>query len=100
MAAINLLDTDSKPSIQDVLDTITKQCLNQLAIYAIPRFIRFKTFLDITSTFKPMKGTLKKEGFDPTVVIDPLYYFDAKQHKYCILNQDIFEQIETKKINF
>lgn len=99
MAAINLLETEETPAIEDILNTITKQCLNQLASYAIPRFIRFKTCLDITSTFKPMKVSLKKDGYDPSLVSDPLYYFDIKQHKYCELTTDICKKIETQELN-
>jgi acyl-CoA synthetase (AMP-forming)/AMP-acid ligase II len=44
-----------------------------LAPYAIPVFLRLKSNLSTTHSFKFKKVNLKKEGFDPEVIEDPLY---------------------------
>ncbi|NXN67347.1 S27A2 synthetase, partial [Himantopus himantopus] len=46
--------------------------------YAAPRFVRIQDTLEITGTFKQCKGNLVKEGFDPNVIKDPLFFRDDK----------------------
>lgn len=98
MATINLLDSEKEHPTEDMISKIEQQCINELESYAIPRFLRFTHMLDITSTFKQIKATLKKEGFDPTVVKEPLYYFNTKNQKYCILDKEIAMAIEEREI--
>lgn len=45
-----------------------------LPTYARPRFVRIMKTLATTSTHKHQKAALKKEGADPSVVTDPLYF--------------------------
>ncbi|NWW51464.1 S27A2 synthetase, partial [Pedionomus torquatus] len=49
-----------------------------LPAYAAPRFVRIQDALEITGTFKQCKGNLVKEGFDPSVIKDPLFFRDDK----------------------
>ncbi|NWY52126.1 S27A2 synthetase, partial [Chionis minor] len=49
-----------------------------LPSYAAPRFLRIQDALEITGTFKQCKGNLVKEGFDPNVIKDPLFFRDDK----------------------
>ncbi|NWU50629.1 S27A2 synthetase, partial [Dromas ardeola] len=49
-----------------------------LPAYAAPRFVRIQDALEITGTFKQCKGNLVKEGFDPNVIKDPLFFRDDK----------------------
>lgn len=98
MATINLFDYEKKHPTEDMISQIEQRCINELESYAIPRFLRFTHMLDITSTFKQIKATLKKEGFDPTVVKEPLYYFNTKKQKYCTLDKEIAEEIEKQEI--
>ncbi|XP_038222993.1 long-chain fatty acid transport protein 4-like [Zerene cesonia] len=45
-----------------------------LPSYARPLFLRIKDDIEITSTFKLKKLQYQKEGFDPDVIKDPLYF--------------------------
>ncbi|NXF42134.1 S27A2 synthetase, partial [Nyctibius bracteatus] len=47
-----------------------------LPSYAAPRFVRIQDALEITGTFKQCKGHLVKEGFNPDVIKDPLFFRD------------------------
>ncbi|BDH56272.1 long-chain-acyl-CoA synthetase [Tsukamurella sp. PLM1] len=47
---------------------------NDLPGYAIPLFVRVVPSLEVTSTFKSLKGELRKQGFADTGA-DPLYVF-------------------------
>ncbi|XP_063415991.1 long-chain fatty acid transport protein 6-like [Mytilus trossulus] len=100
MATIHLVDSDKVEPTEDMLCKIMEQCRTQLAGYAIPRFLRFTRFLDITSTFKQMKTTLKREGFDINLTMEPIYYFDIRHKKYSQIDKNIYSNIIDKHINF
>ena len=44
--------------------------------YARPRFLRLQESLATTETFKQQKVRMANEGFDPSVLSDPLYVLD------------------------
>ncbi|CAK9291619.1 unnamed protein product [Gordionus sp. m RMFG-2023] len=72
---------------------------NRLPPYAKPVFIRLSREIDMTSTFKPKKTQLCKEGFDPTLTgDDPLFYLDAANQTYSPVTQAVFWQIADQKI--
>lgn len=71
---------------------------NYLPVYARPRFIRIQNFLEVTGTFKMMKVKLVEEGFDPTLIRDPLYFLDLTQKKYIPLSQEIHKSIMSQEI--
>jgi fatty-acyl-CoA synthase len=54
----------------------------RLPAYARPVFLRICMSLDTTETFKQKKQQLAREGFDPQVVKDPLYFRDPKSGAY------------------
>uniref|UniRef100_A0ABM5GSB3 long-chain-fatty-acid--CoA ligase n=1 Tax=Pogona vitticeps TaxID=103695 RepID=A0ABM5GSB3_9SAUR len=66
--------------------------------YAIPHFIRLREALEITGTFKQCKSQLVKEGFNPAVVSDPLYFLDDREKCYTPMTQQIFSSIAKKKL--
>uniref|UniRef100_A0A8C0BHN5 long-chain-fatty-acid--CoA ligase n=1 Tax=Buteo japonicus TaxID=224669 RepID=A0A8C0BHN5_9AVES len=70
-----------------------------LPSYAAPRFVRIQDALEITGTFKQCKGNLVKEGFDPNVIKDPLFFRDDKKKSYVPLNPDIYAAILDMKLN-
>ena len=54
----------------------------RLPAYACPVFLRFCAALDTTETFKQKKQQLVREGFDPRLVTDPLFFRDPKSGAY------------------
>ncbi len=64
-----------------------------LAPYAIPVFLRLKSNLSTTHSFKFKKVDLKKEGFDPEIIEDPLYIRVAYKSDYIPLSKKIYERI-------
>ncbi|XP_060155086.1 long-chain fatty acid transport protein 3 isoform X2 [Globicephala melas] len=50
--------------------------------YARPRFLRLQESLATTETFKQQKVRMAKEGFDPSVLSDPLYILDQAGGAY------------------
>ena len=60
----------------------------RLPAYAYPLFLRISASLDATETFKQKKHQLAREGFDPAVVTDPLYFRDPVSGAYRPLRPD------------
>jgi fatty-acyl-CoA synthase len=55
----------------------------RLPAYACPVMIRLCASLDTTETFKQKKQELVREGFDPGLVNDPLFFRDPASGAYC-----------------
>lgn len=52
----------------------------RLPPYAVPLFLRLRKEQEVTATFKYRKVDLKREGFDPAQVADPLYLLGASRY--------------------
>ncbi|XP_025914968.1 very long-chain acyl-CoA synthetase-like [Apteryx rowi] len=72
-----------------------KECLPS---YAAPRFVRLQEALEITGTFKQCKGNLVREGFDPNVIKDPLFFLDEAKKSYVPLSPDVYADILEKRL--
>jgi fatty-acyl-CoA synthase len=58
----------------------------RLPAYARPVFLRLLPALAATGTFKPKKQELMREGCDPGLGSDPLYFDDPRAHAYVALD--------------
>jgi acyl-CoA synthetase (AMP-forming)/AMP-acid ligase II len=56
---------------------VAKLLRDALPAYAVPLFIRLRREQEVTATFKFRKVDLKREGFDPSRIGEPLYVLDA-----------------------
>jgi len=66
----------------------------KLPSYAVPLFLRFGEVIEITSTFKHKKVNRRNEGFDPSIIKDPLFFCDMNQNKaYIPLTKQVFDRI-------
>ena len=88
MAAI--IDPDSK-GID--LNALHQGLTEQLPRYAHPIFLRIVDSVTVTGTFKLKKNKLKEEGFDKGDIRDKLFYFDAKEVAYLVLDEDKYAKI-------
>lgn len=77
------------------LGHLAKGIQEQLPAFARPLFVRLVKHLDITGTFKLRKFNLQKEGFDPSIVTDKLFFLHPKTGKYEALSVDLFKNIVT-----
>ena len=73
---------------------------DHLPVYARPRFIRIQRELDATSTFKPRKAQLVKEGFDPDTIADPLYFLHPRDEAYVALTPKLYLDICGGRLRF
>lgn len=90
MAAI--LDTDSVVDLHKLSEGLKKA----LPPYARPQFIRILKELDMTGTYKMKKVDLQKDGFDPSVISDSIYYLNGGE--FSPVTKEIYEQINAGKI--
>jgi fatty-acyl-CoA synthase len=72
----------------------------RLPAYALPLFVRISAALDATETFKQKKHLLMREGFDPAIVSDPLYFRDPQSAEYRRLDADAHARIGEGWIRF
>jgi len=45
-------------------------------------------------------GALKDEGYSPSLIKDPLYYFDPQKNSYYPLTSEVYGLIQQGKITF
>jgi acyl-CoA synthetase (AMP-forming)/AMP-acid ligase II len=73
---------------------------DQLPVYAQPLFLRFQKELEVTGTFKQVKGDLKEQGFDLGKVSDPIYLMLPRSREYVRLTEEILGDIMAEKVAF
>jgi fatty-acyl-CoA synthase len=91
MAAIVVNDDFDFTELQHHLD-------RRLPGYACPVFVRICETLDTTETFKQKKHQLVREGFDPRLVKEQLFFREPKSGAYCELNAAGYGRIVDGKV--
>jgi len=71
-----------------------------LPVYAIPKFVRFKTEFEVTPTFKVKKSVLRNEGFNPDEISDPLYALLPGENSYVPLTPKLYQAILDGKYRY
>jgi fatty-acyl-CoA synthase len=66
----------------------------RLPDYARPVFLRILGEIEVTSTFKPKKQDLARDGYDPAAVSDLLYFYDRSRPGFVRLDEALFERIQ------
>jgi fatty-acyl-CoA synthase len=85
MAAIQCADPVDLAALRD-------QLTHTLPQYARPVFLRVRSEVDLTGTLKYSKTQLVREGYDPNVCKDALY-FDSGEG-YVPLDEDLYHRIQ------
>lgn len=80
------------------LEFLAREASKCLPPYAIPLFLRICDQLEATGTFKLKKVDLQKEGFNPNIIDDPLYYLNKRLAIYVKLDSIMYEDICSGKI--
>ncbi|XP_017488353.1 PREDICTED: long-chain fatty acid transport protein 4-like [Rhagoletis zephyria] len=88
------------PQRQVNLERFAEDISKVLPSYARPQFIRFLTNVDITGTYKLRKVDLQKEGYNPNIIQDAIYYYQTTSGRYGLLTNDIFEKINRGEVRF
>ncbi len=74
---------------------VARQLGRVLPAYAVPLFVRIVKDQDTTGTFKLRKVELKRDGFDPNVIDDPLYGLLDRGRGYETLTPALFRRIQS-----
>src|SRR5499425_2912011 len=91
MAAIVAKDNLNLTALRDHL-------AQQLPEYARPVFLRIRKDNDVTTTFKQKKINLLKEGFDPTLTTDPIYFNDPQRKAFVRVDPELYDRINTGEV--
>jgi fatty-acyl-CoA synthase len=75
------------------LELLAGRLSRRLPHYAIPVVVRLSRTLDSTETFKQKKQQLMREGFDPALVTDPLFWRDPASGNYRPIDSAIYARI-------
>ena len=90
MAAITL-----KSGEQLNLGDFSAFVAGQLPAYARPVFLRIHPEMEVTGTFKLMKGDLRRDGYDLSLVADPLYVLKPGQAVYESLDETFLAKLRS-----
>ncbi|MBV9305051.1 MAG: AMP-binding protein [Acidobacteriaceae bacterium] len=66
--------------------------------YAHPLFLRVRSQLEMTGTFKHTKHSLLRDGFDPTATHDLIYFNDRTRSIFVPLTTDLYERLQTGRV--
>ena len=82
------------------LDGLAAYVARELPPFARPVFVRVQTEIEVTGTFKMVKGDLKREGFDINAIDDPVYVMKPGSTTYEALDSDYLETIRSSAAGF
>jgi citronellyl-CoA synthetase len=89
MAALTLAEGVEQLDLED----FSRFVAHELPAYAQPVFLRIQRDIDLTGTFKMVKGDLKQEGYDIHRVSDPLFVMKPRATVYEPLERGFFTEI-------
>ncbi|MFT5433866.1 MAG: citronellyl-CoA synthetase, partial [Myxococcota bacterium] len=81
-------------------DALLARLCRELPAYAIPVFLRESRELEVTGTFKHIKHRLRDDGFDPSIVSDPLFVRLPGSNHYEPLTEGLHRQITAREVGF
>ena len=70
----------------------------RLPEYARPLFLRIRGEIEMTATFKPKKQDLSREGYDPTITADAIYFDDRISQAFVKLDTAVYERLQTGNV--
>ena len=72
--------------------------VSRLPAYARPRFLRFRSEMELTATFKHDKQNFARQGYDPAAITDALYFDDPQRQAFVRLDNALYERIQKGRI--
>lgn len=82
------------------LESFAKHVQKELPAFAQPVFLRIQPEIEVTGTFKMVKGDLREEAYDLTRVQDPMYVMLPGVSGYAPLTPELHQQIHGAKAGF
>jgi len=78
---------------------LRKHLFGCLPAYAVPLFLRIRSELEATATFKCVKTVLQREGYDPAACGDPIWFHRKERQAFVPLDRELYEQIQRHQIH-
>ncbi len=80
------------------LPALREHLMLNLPVYARPRFLRVRQLVDVTGTFKYARSELVRQGYDPDVCPDQLFFDDAAT--FVSLDRALHRRIREGEVRF
>jgi acyl-CoA synthetase (AMP-forming)/AMP-acid ligase II len=88
----------AKPEDLD-LKVLAQQLIQHLPQYSIPLFLRLTQSIELTGSYKQSKTKVEKEGFNPNVITDNLYFLDKPSRNYIPLDNNLYQEIQSGNVS-
>lgn len=80
-------------------ESFLREIQKALPPYARPIFLRISPHVDTTGTFKIQKTRLQREGYDPRVTDDQIYFLNSRAGRYEVVNEKMFSALEGGRVS-
>jgi fatty-acyl-CoA synthase len=80
------------------LAALRSHLVNCLPAYAQPAFLRICSDIEVTGTFKYSKTDLVRQGYDPALTSDVIYFDNPESQTFDRLDSSLFERIQSGEI--
>ena len=80
------------------LATFRTHLIDRLPAYARPLFLRIRSQIEMTATFKHMKSEFVRQGYDPAATPDVIYFNDAERRAFVRLDTALYDRIQTGQL--
>ena len=92
-------------TLQDGVDTLdlgrfSEFVKENLPSYAVPVFLRIQPDIDVTGTFKMLKGDLRKQGYDINMTDDPIFVMKSGAATYSPMDSDYLALIRDSSAGY
>jgi fatty-acyl-CoA synthase len=77
-----------------------RHLMSNLPPYARPVFLRIRSEIEITGTFKYSKAELIRQGYDPAASDDVLYFDLVESDAFVVLDNQLYDRIQRGEIRF
>ena len=80
------------------LAELREHMMRRLPSYARPVFLRIREDIEVTGTFKYSKTDLVRQGYDPAITSDVIYFDDPKSGAFIRIDETLYDRIQTRQI--
>jgi fatty-acyl-CoA synthase len=77
---------------------LRKHLMTRLPAYARPLFLRIRSSIEVTGTFKYSKTDLADQGYDPVPCTDYLYFDNPESQAYIPLDKQLYDLIQVGRV--
>jgi len=77
------------------LAALRTHLIARLPVYARPLFLRLRSRMELTATFKYAKHEFVRQGYDPAATTDVIYFNDPERQAFVRLDKALYERIQT-----